>query len=241
MARLANKIILVTGAAGAVGSAVAEAVVKAGGLAIATDLAGRAGMDHALDVASEDDWLRVVAEIDRAAGRLDGLVNAAGIVARGSVEDTDLATWRRVMAVNLDGTFLGCKYGLALLRRDGGAIVNISSVSGLVGGYNLAAYNASKGGVRLLTKSVALHGARLKPQVRCNSIHPAFLEGPMADALIAETSDPERARARMTGDVPLGRFGQPAEVADMCVYLLSEESAFVTGAEFVIDGGLTAK
>jgi 3(or 17)beta-hydroxysteroid dehydrogenase len=241
MARLANKIILVTGAAGAVGSAVAEAVVKAGGLAIATDLAGRAGMDHALDVASEDDWLRVVAEIDRAAGRLDGLVNAAGIVARGSVEDTDLATWRRVMAVNLDGTFLGCKYGLALLRRDGGAIVNISSVSGLVGGYNLAAYNASKGGVRLLTKSVALHGARLKPQVRCNSIHPAFLEGPMADALIAETSNPERARARMTGDVPLGRFGQPAEVADMCVYLLSEESAFVTGAEFVIDGGLTAK
>jgi 3(or 17)beta-hydroxysteroid dehydrogenase len=241
MSRLANKIILVTGAAGAVGSAIAEAVVKAGGLAIATDLAGRAGMDHALDVASEDDWLRVVAEIDRAAGRLDGLVNAAGIVARGSVEDTDLATWRRVMAVNLDGTFLGCKHALALLRRDGGAIVNISSVSGLVGGHNLAAYNASKGGVRLLTKSVALHGARLKPQVRCNSIHPAFLEGPMADALIAETGNPERARARMTADVPLGRFGQPAEVADMCVYLLSDESAFVTGAEFVIDGGLTAR
>jgi 3(or 17)beta-hydroxysteroid dehydrogenase len=241
MSRLANKIILVTGAAGAVGSAVAEAVVKAGGLAIATDLAGRAGMDHALDVASEDDWLRVVAAIDRAAGRLDGLVNAAGIVARGSVEDTDFATWRRVMAVNLDGTFLGCKHALALLRRDGGAIVNMSSVSGLVGGYNLAAYNASKGGVRLLTKSVALHGARLKPQVRCNSIHPSFLEGPMADALIAETSNPERARARMTADVPLGRFGRPAEVADMCVYLLCDESAFVTGAEFVIDGGLTAK
>jgi 3(or 17)beta-hydroxysteroid dehydrogenase len=241
MSRLANKIILVTGAAGAVGSAVAEAVVKAGGLAIATDLAGRAGMDHALDVASEDDWLRVVAAIDRAAGRLDGLVNAAGIVARGSVEDTDLATWRRVMAVNLDGTFLGCKHALALLRRDGGAIVNMSSVSGLVGGYNLAAYNASKGGVRLLTKSVALHGARLKPQVRCNSIHPSFLEGSMADALIAETSNPERARARMTADVPLGRFGRPAEVADMCVYLLCDESAFVTGAEFVIDGGLTAK
>jgi 3(or 17)beta-hydroxysteroid dehydrogenase len=241
MSRLANKIILVTGAAGAVGSAVAEAVVKAGGLAIATDLAGLAGMDHALDVASEDDWLRVVAAIDRAAGRLDGLVNAAGIVARGSVEDTDLATWRRVMAVNLDGTFLGCKHALALLRRNGGAIVNISSVSGLVGGHNLAAYNASKGGVRLLTKSVALHGARLKSPVRCNSIHPAFLEGPMADALIAETSNPERARAHMTGDVPLGRFGRPAEVADMCVYLLSDESTFVTGAEFVIDGGLTAK
>jgi 3(or 17)beta-hydroxysteroid dehydrogenase len=241
MGRLKDKVILITGAAGAVGSAVAEAVVQAGGLAVASDLAGSAGMDHALDVTSEEDWRRVVDDIDRAAGRLDGLVNAAGIAAFGSVEDTDLATWRRVMAINLDGTFLGCKYALALLRRNGGSIVNISSVSGLVGGHNLAAYNASKGGVRLLTKSVALHGARIKPQVRCNSIHPAFLEGPMADDLIARTRNPERARERMTAEVPLGRFGRPTEVADMCVYLLSDESAFVTGAEFVIDGGLTAK
>jgi NAD(P)-dependent dehydrogenase (short-subunit alcohol dehydrogenase family) len=241
MARLANKIILVTGAAGTIGSAVAEAVVQAGGIAVATDLAGRAGMDQALDVTSEADWLRVVAEIGRAAGRLDGLVNAAGIAVLGSVEDTDLATWRRVVAVNLDGTFLGCKHALPLLKRNGGAIVNISSVSGLVGGHNFAAYNASKGGVRLLSKSVALHGARLEPRVRCNSVHPAFIEGPMADAVIAGTADQERARTRMTRDIPLGRFGRPAEVADMCVYLLSDESAFVTGAEFVIDGGLTAK
>jgi 3(or 17)beta-hydroxysteroid dehydrogenase len=241
MGRLRDKVILITGAAGAVGSAVSDAVVEAGGLAVTSDLAGRAGMDHALDVTSEEDWRRVIDDIDRAAGRLDGLVNAAGIAVFGSVEDTDFATWRRVMAINLDGTFLGCKYALALLRRTGGAIVNISSVSGLVGGHNLAAYNASKGGVRLLTKSVALHGARLKPQVRCNSVHPAFLEGPMADDLIARTRNPERARERMTAEVPLGRFGRPAEVADMCVYLLSDESAFVTGAEFVIDGGLTAK
>ncbi len=241
MGRLRDKVILITGAAGAVGSAVADAVVEAGGLAVTTDLAGCAGMDHALDVTSEEDWRRTIEDLDRAASRLDGLVNAAGIATPGTVEDTDFATWRRVMAVNLDGTFLGCKHALALLRRGGGAIVNISSVSGLVGGHNLAAYNASKGGVRLLTKSVALHGARLKPQVRCNSIHPAFLEGPMADALIAQTRNPERARERMTAEVPLGRFGRPAEVADMCVYLLSDESAFVTGAEFVIDGGLTAR
>jgi 3(or 17)beta-hydroxysteroid dehydrogenase len=187
MGRLRDKVILITGAAGAVGSAVADAVVEAGGLAVTSDLAGCAGMDHALDVTSEEDWRRVIDDIDRAAGRLDGLVNAAGIAAPGTVEDTDFATWRKVMAVNLDGTFLGCKHALALLRRGGGAIVNVSSVSGLVGGHNLAAYNASKGGVRLLTKSVALHGARLKPPVRCNSIHPAFLEGPMADALIAQT------------------------------------------------------
>ena len=241
MGRLRDKVILITGGAGAVGSAVAEAIVQQGGIAIDTDLAGREGIDHVLDVTSEADWQRVIGAVEASAGRLDGLVNAAGIAAFGSVEDTDFATWRRVMAINLDGTFLGCKNALALMRRTGGAIVNISSVSGLVGGHNLAAYNASKGGVRLLTKSVALHGARLKPQVRCNSVHPAFLEGPMADDLIARTRNPERARERMTAEVPLGRFGRPAEVADMCVYLLSDESAFVTGAEFVIDGGLTAK
>jgi 3(or 17)beta-hydroxysteroid dehydrogenase len=241
MGRLRDKIVLVTGAAGAIGSAAADAVVAAGGIAITSDLAGSAGMDHALDVTSEQDWLRVVAEIERGAERLDGLLNAAGIAAIGSVEDTDLATWRRVMAVNLDGTFLGCKHALPLLRRRGGAIVNISSVAGLVGGHNLAAYNASKGGVRLLTKSVALHGARLDPKVRCNSVHPAFIEGPMADGLLARTQDPAQARERMRRDVPLGRFGTPAEVADMCVYLLSDESAFVTGAEFVLDGGLTAR
>ena len=208
---------------------------------ITTDLPGRAKVSHALDVTSEDDWTRVIAAIEQNDGRLDGLVNAAGIVAIGTVEDTDFATWRRVMAINLDGTFLGCKYGMRLLRRGGGSIVNISSVSGLVGGHNLAAYNASKGGVRLLTKSVALHGARQKPPVRCNSVHPAFIEGPMADGMIAQFRDPARARDKLAASVPLGRFGAPAEVAELCVYLLADESAFVTGAEFVIDGGLTAQ
>jgi NAD(P)-dependent dehydrogenase (short-subunit alcohol dehydrogenase family) len=241
MGRLKDKVVLVTGAAGAIGSAVAEAVVRAGGLAVATDMAGKAGIDHALDVAAEEDWQRVIAALDAAAGRLDGLVNAAGIAALGSVEETDYATWRRVHAVNLDGTFLGCKHAMALLRRQGGSIVNISSVSGLVGGHNLAAYNSSKGGVRLLTKSVALHGARLDPQVRCNSVHPTFIEGPMVDDMIAGARDPGEARKRMSRDIPLGRFGTPAEVADMCVYLLADESRFVTGAEFAIDGGLTAR
>jgi len=241
MDRLKDKIILVTGAAGAIGSAIVDAVATEGGTAIATDLPGRAKIDHALDVTSEADWQRTIAAVEAAPSRLDGLVNAAGIVAIGSVEDTDFAAWRRVLAINLDGTFLGCKYGLRLLRRNGGAIVNISSVSGLVGGHNLAAYNASKGGVRLLTKSVALHGARLQPAVRCNSVHPAFIEGPMADGMIGQFRDPARARERLAASVPLGRFGTPAEVAALCVYLLCDESAFVTGAEFVLDGGLTAQ
>jgi NAD(P)-dependent dehydrogenase (short-subunit alcohol dehydrogenase family) len=162
-------------------------------------------------------------------------------VAIGTVEDTDFATWRRVMAINLDGTFLGCKYAMPLLRKAGGAIVNISSVSGIVGGHNLAAYNASKGGVRLLTKSVALSGARNKPPVRCNSVHPTFIEGPMTGAMLSTVPKPEETRAKMERSIPLGRFGQPGEVAEMCVYLLSDESAFVTGAEFAIDGGLTAQ
>ena len=241
MGRLTDKIVLMTGAAGAVGAAVTKAVEAAGGTAITSDLAGRPGMTHVLDVASEADWLRVTAEIGRTHQRLDGLVNAAGLATLGTVEETDFATWRKIMAVNLDGTFLGCKHALPLLKRGGGSIVNLSSVAGLVGGHNFAAYNASKGGVRLLTKSVALHGARLEPKVRCNSVHPAFLEGPMVDMILTQTEFPDGARARITRDIPLGRFGTPAEVADMCVYLLSEESRFVTGAEFVIDGGLTAR
>jgi len=239
--RLKDKIVLVTGAAGAIGSAIARAVEEQGGVAISSDLGDREDVAHALDVTAEADWLRVIAALEQKSGRLDGLVNAAGIVAVGSVEDTGFETWRRVMAVNLDGTFLGCKYAMRLMRRNGGSIVNMSSVSGLVGGHNLAAYNASKGGVRLLSKSVALHGARLKPPVRCNSVHPAFIEGPLVDGLIAQVRDPASARDRMAAMVPLGRFGTPAEVADLCVYLLSDESAFVTGAELTLDGGLTAQ
>jgi len=240
MARLKDKIVLITGASGAVGKAVVEAVKAADGTAISSDLAGL-GAEHKLDVTSEMDWLQVIANVGRAYGRLDGLVNAAGIAALGNIEETDFATWRKIMSVNLDGTFLGCKHGLSLLKVQGGAIVNLSSIAGLIGGHNFAAYNASKGGVRLLTKSVALHGARLNPQVRCNSVHPAFLEGPMVDMILQDTNFPDAARARITRDIPLGRLGTPAEVADMCVYLLSDESRFVTGAEFVIDGGMTAR
>src|SRR5579872_7154769 len=231
MADLTDKIVLVTGAAGAIGAAVVAAVRRAGGTAIATDLSGRKGIDQALDVTVEADWLRVAAEIGRKHDRLDGLVNAAGIAVLASIEKTDFKTWRRVLSVNLDGAFLGCKHAFALLKKNGGSIVNLSSVSGLVGGHNLAAYNASKGGLSLLTKSVALHGARLKPPVRCNAVCPAFLEGPMVDAIVNATSKPEIVRQRLHLDIPLGRLGRPSEVADLCVYLLSDESGFITGAD----------
>jgi NAD(P)-dependent dehydrogenase (short-subunit alcohol dehydrogenase family) len=241
MERLKDKLVLITGAAGSVGGAVADAVEAAGGIPITSDLAGRHGTDHVLDVTSEHDWLRAIAEIARRHDRLDGLVNAAGLASLGNIEETDFATWRQILAVNLDGTFLGCKHAMTLLKRHGGSIVNVSSVAGLVGGHNFAAYNASKGGVRLLSKSVALYGARLTPKVRCNSIHPAFLEGPMVDGILQQTNVPDAARARITRDIPLGRLGTPAEVANLCVYLLSDESSFITGAELAIDGGLTAR
>jgi NAD(P)-dependent dehydrogenase (short-subunit alcohol dehydrogenase family) len=210
-------------------------------LPISNYLPGRSSIDHALDVTSEQDWQRVVADIERAYGRLDGLVNAAGVVLLGTIEETDFAAWRRVLAVNLDGTFLGCKHAMPLLKKGGGAIVNLSSVSGLVGGHNIAAYNASKGGVRLLTKSIALHGARLNPQVRCNSVHPAFIEGPMIESVLEMAGRSVVSTALLSREIPLGRLGRPEEVADLIVYLLSDEARFITGAELVIDGGLTAR
>ena len=239
---LDGRVVLVTGAAGTLGTAISTAIEAAGGRPIRTDLLGRGGMDLALDVTREDAWTGVIAEIERRHGRLDGLVNNAGIVMLGDVEHTSLADWRRVQAVNVDGVFLGCKHAMPLLAKSSvPSIVNLSSVSGLVGGANLAAYNASKGAVRLLTKSVALSGARKQPPVRCNSLHPSFVAGDMTDAIAAGTRNPARARERMIAEIPLGRMAQPDEVAASVVWLLSDASSFMTGAELVLDGGLVAK
>jgi len=241
VAELEGKIVLVTGAAGAIGAAIVSAIRAAGGAAIATDLKAGGGIDHALDVTGEQGWQDVMAKVEAAHGRLDGLVNAAGIATVGNIEKTDFATWKRVIAVNLDGTFLGCKYAFPLLRKAGGAIVNMSSVLGLIGGPNLAAYNASKGGVSLLTKSVALHGARYKPPIRANALCPAFIAGPMVDEIAGGTKNPDAVKQKLAFDIPLGRLGQPEEVASACVFLLSDAAGFITGADVPVDGGLTAR
>ena len=241
MTQLKGKVVLVTGAAGAIGGAICAAIEQAGGVAIATDLAAGSKIAHSLDVTVEDDWRRVIGAVEGTHGRLDGLVNAAGVVALGTVEELDFATWRRVLSINLDGTFLGCKHAMPLLRKAGGAIVNMSSVSGLIGGHNLAAYNASKGGVSLLTKSVALYGARLKPPVRCNAVCPAFIEGPLVDDTARVAKNPERAMEKFAAAIPLGRLGKREEVAALCAYLLSDDASFITGADYPVDGGLTAQ
>lgn len=254
MRRLTDKTALVTGAASGIGRAVAERLAAEGARvalcdidrahgAAAAEAIGDAALFVELDVAAEPSWQAAMAAVTDAFGGIDIVVNSAGIIVLKSIEETSLDDWRRVMAVNLDGTFLGCKFAVRAMKgrdRAGGAIVNISSVSGLVGGANLAAYNASKGGVRLLTKSVALHCARKGYAIRCNSVHPSFAETPMLDDIAAGARDPDAARAAMAAQVPLGRLAEAAEVAAMVAYLASDESGFVTGAEFVIDGGLTA-
>jgi 3(or 17)beta-hydroxysteroid dehydrogenase len=239
--QLKDHVVLVTGALGTLGSAMCTAIETAGGKAIRTDLASRGKVDIALDVTREEHWVAAMAEAERTYGRLDGLVNNAGIGTPGDVEQTTFLAYRRVMAVNVDGVFLGCKYAMPLLAKSKApSIVNISSASGMVGGANLAAYNASKGAVRLLTKSVALSGARKRPPVRCNSLHPAFIEGDMVDAMVKGRPDPSKAMAKLNAQIPIGRLGQPREVADAVVWLLSRASSFTTGSEVLVDGGLIA-
>jgi 3(or 17)beta-hydroxysteroid dehydrogenase len=238
---LKDHIVLVTGALGTLGSAMCAAVEAAGGTAIRSDLASRGKVDIALDVTSEEDWKAAMAEIERRHGRLDGLVNNAGVGTPGDVEQTSFAEWRRVMAINADGVFLGCKYAMPLLAKSKApSIVNISSASGIVAGANLAAYNASKGAVRMLSKSVALSGARKRPPVRSNSVHPAFIEGDMVDRMVKTRPDPAKAMDKLHAQIPIGRLGQPHEVANTVVWLLSEASSFTTGSEVLVDGGLIA-
>ena len=239
--QLNDHVVLVTGAQGTLGSAMCAAIEATGGKAIRTDLASRGKVDIALDVTREEHWVAAMTEVERTYGRLDGLVNNAGIGTPGDVEQITFVAYRRVMAVNVDGVFLGCKYAMPLLGKSKApSIVNISSASGMVGGANLAAYNASKGAVRLLTKSVALSGARKRPPVRCNSVHPAFIEGDMVDAMVKGRPDPSKAMAKLNAQIPIGRLGQPREVADAVVWLLSPASSFTTGSEVLVDGGLIA-
>jgi NAD(P)-dependent dehydrogenase (short-subunit alcohol dehydrogenase family) len=252
MARVKDKIALVTGGASGIGLATSGLLAAEGARVIIGDIdrmaaeravaaLGAPASSLPLDVTREDHWIAVTDAIVRDFGRFDILVNNAGVALRRDIEATTLDEWRRLMAVNLDGVFLGCKHAIRVMKgRGGGAIVNLSSVAGMIGAPALAAYGASKGGVRALTKSVALHCARRGYGIRCNSVHPSFAETPMLEGMIASARDPEKLRASHAAAAPLGRLAQPIEIARTILFLASDESAFTTGAEIVVDGGLTA-
>jgi NAD(P)-dependent dehydrogenase (short-subunit alcohol dehydrogenase family) len=249
MNRLAGKKALVTGGAQGLGAAIAQSLAANGAQVVVSDIneagaaniaSGIKGTSIRLDVTSERDWVAAVAHAKAAMGGLSILVNNAGIVTMGSVEDLDLATWRRSMAVNADSVILGCKYALPLLRETQPAsIVNISSISALSASHNMAAYNTSKAAVWMLSKSVALHCARQGWDIRCNSVHPTFIRTPLLDAIIGDR-DSDEALAKLARQVPLGRIGEVEDVAAAVVYLASDESRMMTGAELKLDGGLSA-
>ncbi len=242
MMLLEGRVVLVTGALGALGSTICTAVAEQGGIAFGTDLREGPGVEAIHDVTSEADWLSVCDKMERRYGRIDGLVNNAGIIHVGAIENTSLEDFRRVMAVNVDGVFLGCKACWPLLKKSSSAsIVNVSSTAGLVGSADHVAYNASKGAVRLLSKSVALNGARLDPPIRCNSLHPSLMPGNMARTIVAGAADSDAAiEAIVAGRNPMRRLARTSETAGATVFLLSSLSSYVTGSELVSDGGLTA-
>jgi 3(or 17)beta-hydroxysteroid dehydrogenase len=251
--RVEGKVALVTGAASGLGKAAAAMLVREGARVALTDrneagvreVAGALGESArawALDVTKEADWERVVDEVVATFGRLDVVVNNAGIGISKDIEALSLEEWRLVHSVNLDGVFLGCKHAIRGMRKSSakGSIINISSVAGLVGVDSLPAYCSSKAGVRLLTKSVALHCARKGYGIRCNSVHPTFIETPMVDDLASLSGDMAAGKARLARMIPLGRIGEPDDIAYAVLYLASDESKLMTGSELVVDGGSTA-
>jgi NAD(P)-dependent dehydrogenase (short-subunit alcohol dehydrogenase family) len=248
--RLAGKSALITGAASGIGRATAALFHAEGAKVAATDRneAGLAalGPDADLvlpqDVTDEARWREVVEAVVEKFGRLDILVNSAGIALKGNIETVTLDDWRKTHAVNVEGTFLGCREAIrAMKQTGGGSIVNLSSVAGIIGDAQSAAYCASKGAVRLLTKSAALHCGRAGYDIRLNSVHPSFADTAMVQELIASSKNPERVREGLERAAPLGRLGRAEEIAAAILYLASDESSFTTGAEIVVDGGLTAQ
>ncbi|THD81311.1 MAG: glucose 1-dehydrogenase [Phenylobacterium sp.] len=257
-ARVEGKVALVTGGASGIGRGCAERLAAEGAAVVITDLqdhkgeevvqaiAGAGGKASYLhhDVTDEDAWLVVMAEVRKQHGRLDILVNNAGIGLSASVLDMPLADFRRQTAVNVDGVFLGCKHGIPLMRQGGGgSIVNMSSVAGLKGSPNLAGYCATKGAVRLFTKAVAMECGAAKDGIRVNSVHPGIIETPIWLTVMpqAGTNTPPDLDALSQMAVPLGVKGFPEDIANGVLWLASDESRYVTGAELVIDGGLSVR
>lgn len=257
--RVAGKVVLITGGASGIGRGCAERLAGEGATVIISDIQDELGNETAAaiagaggtctylhhDVTSEDAWVEVIRSIEQRHGGLHVLVNNAGIGIGGSIVEMTLADWQRQQAINLDGVFLGIKHAIPLMRAvGGGSIINMSSVAGLKGNARLAAYNATKGGVRLLTKGVALECAQERWNIRVNSVHPGVIDTPIWTKVVPGALEPganavdvaEMAAAA----VPTGVAGQPLDIANAVLFLASDDSSYVTGTELVVDGGLSA-
>lgn len=243
--RLDGKVAIITGGTGGIGLGIAKCYVREGATVVLTDikesqeskdfLAEHEGrscfMKH--DVTDEEQWIQVIDHVTEKYGHLDIVVNNAGIGDKGvPMDEEKYEDWKRIIDINLNGTFLGTKHGLRAMKGKGGSIINISSIEGFVGLSKAGAYNASKGGTRLLTKSAALDSANNGYKVRVNSVHPGFIKTPMISQSLEDM---------MSKLTPLGHIGEPEDIGQICVYLGSDESKFAMGSEFVVDGGFIAQ
>jgi len=258
MQRLSNKTILITGGAQGIGASCARLAVANGATVLVTDINTENGQElceelgesaHFFtgDVSIESDWEKLNEFIaEHHSGHIDGLVNNAGITGfletpgPHDPEHLDMASWDKVMAVNMTGTALGCKFAIRWMRDRGGSIVNLSSRSGIVGIPGAAAYAASKAAVRNHSKTVALYCAQQRYSVRCNSVHPAAILTPMWNAMLGDGEQRDTTLAAICKDIPLGEMGAPDDVAYAVLYLLADESRYVTGIELNVDGGILA-
>ena len=256
--RLKGKIAVITGAASGIGRACAELFAKEGATVILTDIDDASGQSAAsaigssatywhLDVADEAQWQKLIAQVVAQFGCLDILVNNAGITGLGGhlgrqdPEHASLESWDFVHRINADSVFLGCREAIRVMKKNyGGSIVNMSSRSGIVGLPDMAAYASSKASVRNHTKSVALYCAQQRYNIRCNSIHPGSILTPIWGAMFGEGEEYNQHMKEMASKIPLGRMGDPEDVAYAALYLASDESKFITGIELTIDGGILA-
>lgn len=241
MRRFANKIVLITGASTGIGQETVTRVEREGGKVFAGFHSSKSRQSSEvvpiqLDVTSETDWAKAIAAVMEQAGRLDVLINNAGSRESGLAEDTTLEQWRRLIDINLTSTFLGCRAAIPAIRRSGGgAIVNVGSITGIRGTENMVAYSASKSGIVAMTASLALDHARDK--IRVNAVCPAAIRTRMVTDWLSKAEDPQAAEAVVRAKHPIGRVGNPEEVASVIAFLASEDASFITGMAIPVDGG----
>lgn len=253
MGRVEGKVAIVSGGASGIGRETCKILVREGAKTIIADIntegaqkvaddIGDNALALALDVTKEDQWKHCVSECIRYFGRLDIVVNGAGIGFSCDFEETPIEQWQAMLDVNLTGVMLGCKHGIKGIKasNNGGSIINISSLGGLVGAPDIVGYCASKGGVTLLTKSVALHCTQHKLNIRCNSVHPTYVDSGMLDPIAEIFGSREAMVSAMAQEVPIGRIAQPLDIANAILFLASDESAMMTGSPLIVDGGQTS-